>query len=69
VLATAAWGGVYLCGSVVNGLVKAGGGKYFRKPFDDKGPMAKIMENVYSGLITCEDVALIGLTHLQIANA
>jgi glucokinase len=69
VLAVAAWGGIYLCGSVVNGLAKAGGGKYFRKPFEDKGPMSRIMENVYSGLITCDDVALLGLTHLPVDGA
>lgn len=68
VLAGAAWGGVYLCGSVASGLVKAGGGKYFRKPFEDKGPMTRIMENVYSGLIACDDVALIGLSYLPIGG-
>jgi glucokinase len=43
-------------------------GKYFRKPFEDKGPMTRIMENVYSGLIACDDVALIGLSYMPLGG-
>lgn len=66
VLATAAWGGVFLTGSVVRGWAAAGGGAYFRAPFEDKGPMTEIMKPVYSGLITRDDVALVGLTYLPV---
>jgi glucokinase len=64
-VATGAWGGVYLCGSVVNGWLNAGGGNFFRDPFEDKGPMSPRMRNVYSGLISCADVGLVGLSFLS----
>jgi len=60
-----AWGGVYLCGSVVWGWIDAGGPRYFRRPFEDKGPMSERMRDVYTGLISCDDVGLIGLTYLK----
>ncbi|MGB0086484.1 MAG: ROK family protein [Rhodomicrobiaceae bacterium] len=64
VLAAAAWGGVYLCGSVASGWAAAGGARYFRAAFEDKGAMTERMRHVYSGIITRDDVALVGLTHL-----
>ena len=67
-LAAAAWGGVYLCGSVVNGWAAAGGAERFRPPFEAKGPMRSIMENVYTGILTRDDTALLGLAHLPIEN-
>ncbi len=66
VLAAAAWGGVYLCGSVVGGWAATGGRQYFRAPFEDKGAMSERMKQVYSGIITRDDVALVGLTYLSI---
>ncbi len=72
VLASAAWGGVYLCGSVVQGWAMAGGAAAapdFRSAFEDKGPMSERMRHVYSGILTREDVALVGLTHLPVAAA
>lgn len=65
VLAAAAWGGVYLCGSVVNGWAGAGGGPHFRAPFEDKGAMTERMQDVYSGIILRDDAALLGLTYLS----
>jgi glucokinase len=65
VLAAAAWGGVYLCGSVAIGWAEAGGGRYFRAPFEDKGPMASRMRQIYSGVITQDDVGLLGLTYAR----
>ena len=65
-LATAAWGGVYLCGSVVNGWAAAGGTQRFRPAFEAKGPMRGFMEKVYSGILTRDDTPLLGLTHLPI---
>jgi glucokinase len=65
-LAAAAWGGVYLCGSVVNGWAAAGGTERFRPAFEAKGPMRGFMEKVYTGILTRDDTALLGLTHLPI---
>jgi glucokinase len=67
-LASAAWGGVYLCGSVVNGWAAAGGTQRFRPPFEAKGVMRSRMEGVYTGILTSDDIALIGLTHLPVEN-
>ena len=67
-LAAAAWGGVYLCGSVVNGWAAAGGGERFRPAFEAKGPMRGFMEKVYSGILTRDDTALLGLAHLPIES-
>ncbi len=69
VLASAAWGGAYLCGSVVNGWAAAGGGRYFRAAFEDKGAMSERMKYVYSGILTRDDIALIGLSHLTFVKA
>jgi glucokinase len=69
VLAAAAWGGVYLCGSVVNGWAEAGCAAQFRAPLQRKGIMSARMEHVYAGLIARKDVALIGLTYLPIEDA
>lgn len=63
VLASAAWGGAYLCGSVVNGWMAATGGKDFRDHFEAKGAMTDRMRTVYSGIITRTDTALLGLSH------
>ncbi len=65
-LAAAAWGGVYLCGSVVNGWAAAGGTQRFRPAFEAKGPMRGFMEKVYTGILTRDDTPLLGLTHLPI---
>ena len=65
-LAAAAWGGVYLCGSVVQGWAAAGGAERFRPPFEAKGPMRSFMEKVYTGILTRDDTAMLGLTHLPI---
>lgn len=66
VLAGAAWGGVYLCGSVAIGWAEAGGGQYFRGSFEAKGPMTERMRQVYSGIIARDDVGLLGLTHTRL---
>jgi glucokinase len=65
VLAAAAWGGAYLCGSVVNGwLAAGGGGEGFRASFETKGAMTERMAGVYSGVITRTDTPLFGVSHL-----
>lgn len=64
VLSAAAWGGAYLCGSVVNGWLAAGGGEGFRKNFENKGAMSERMGGVYTGVITRTDTPLFGVSHL-----
>jgi glucokinase len=65
-VAAAAWGGVYLCGSVIAGWAKAGGTAFFREPFEDKGAMTPHMRDAYSGIILRDDIALVGLTYLSL---
>ena len=64
VLAAAAWGGAYLCGSVVNGWFAAAGGEGFRAHFEDKAAMHSRMTGVYCGIITRKDTPLFGASHL-----
>jgi glucokinase len=67
-VAMAAWGGVYLCGSVVAGWARAGGAAFFREPFEDKGAMTSRMRDVYSGVILRDDIALVGLSYLSLGE-
>jgi glucokinase len=67
-LASAAWGGVYLCGSVVGGWADASGTARFRPPFEAKGVMRSRMEKLFTGIIARDDVALIGLSHLPVES-
>jgi glucokinase len=66
VLATGAWGGVYLCGSVALGWAKVGDLGAFREAFESKGPMAGLMQGIYSGVIERDDINLFGLAVLGI---
>jgi glucokinase len=66
VLASGAWGGVYLCGSVVDGWAEVADIAEFREPFERKGLMSERMRGVYSGIIKPDEVPLIGLTHLNV---
>lgn len=65
VLASGAWGGAYLCGSVALGWARTQGHAAFRRSFEQKGLMSGRMRQVYSGVITRDDISLIGLTYLQ----
>lgn len=67
VLATGAWGGVFLCGSVVQGWEQVADIAEFRACFEAKGAMTERMRAVYSGVIEMDDISLFGLTHLQVA--
>jgi glucokinase len=67
-VASAAWGGVYLCGSVIAGWAKAGGTAFFRAPFEDKGAMTPHMRAAYSGIILRDDITLVGLTYLGLGE-
>lgn len=62
VLATGAWGGVILCGSVAAAWCRTADFKSFTAAFRDKGRMAKRMERVPVSEIVLPDPALIGLT-------
>lgn len=64
VLATGAWGGCLLCGSVAAGWAGVGDHDAFRAAFERKGPMTPRMAHVYTGLITRGDVALLGLARM-----
>jgi glucokinase len=62
-LASGAWSGVYLCGSVVDGWAEVGDIALFREQFEHKGLMTERMRDVYSGIIIPDDAPLIGLSH------
>lgn len=66
VLATGAWGGCLLCGSVATGWAAAGDRAAFRAAFEHKGPMAGRMAGVYSGIIRHGNVALLGLARMPL---
>jgi glucokinase len=68
VLATGAWGGVYLCGSVIDGWAEAADIGLFREQFERKGAMSNRMPGVYSGIIIPDDAPLIGLTHFDMMS-
>ncbi len=61
VLATAAWGGAFLLGGVVSGWHPLCDHEAFRAAFEDKGKMRARMGGVFSGVVTRQDVALLGL--------
>ena len=68
VLATGAWGGVYLCGSVVQGWEVVADIGEFRASFEAKSVMTDRMRSVYSGVIEMEDISLFGLTHVDVGG-
>jgi glucokinase len=68
VLASGAWGGVYLCGSVAQGWAAVGDLNEFRDWFERKTVMTDRMRGVFSGVIKPDDVSLTGLTHLPIVS-
>lgn len=66
VLATGAWGGCFLCGSVAAGLATTGDPASLRAAFEHKGPMSDRMAHVYTGLVTRPDAALLGLARMAL---
>jgi glucokinase len=68
VLAAGAWGGVYLCGSVIDGWAEAADIGLFREQFERKGAMSDRMPGVYSGIVIPDDAPLIGLMHLDMMS-
>jgi glucokinase len=68
VLASAAWGGAYLLGGVVNGWAAHCDAHAFRAAFEDKGKMRERISGVFSGVVTRQDVALLGLAKAAIGG-
>ncbi len=65
-LATAAWGGVYLCGSVALAWSAIADSAPFREAFERKGPMRERLRDVATCVIVRPNVALYGLAMMEI---
>jgi glucokinase len=63
VLATAAWDGAYLCGTVAQAWAGVGDTAAFRAAFEHKGAMNSRMARVPAYVITAAEPALLGLSH------
>ena len=66
VLATGAWGGVYLTGSVTHGWAACADLTRFRNAFTSKGLMRERMTCVPTAIITRAEVALFGLAMVDL---
>lgn len=66
VLATAAWDGAFLCGSVARAWLQVADVGAFRSAFENKGPMRDRMARVPTFLINLPEPALMGLTHAEV---
>jgi glucokinase len=64
-LATGAWGGVFFCGGVIDAWKRNIDQKRFRTRFESKGSMTARMQQVFTGVITKPNVALLGLVQLS----
>lgn len=67
VLATAAWDGAFLCGSVARAWLRVADIAAFRSAFESKGPMHDRMARVPTFLINQPEPALMGLTYAEVA--
>lgn len=67
-LATCAWGGVYLCGSVAAAWSAIADAERFRAEFIRKGPMRARMQQVPTAVIRRDIAALYGLAMLPISR-
>ena len=67
-LATCAWGGVYLCGSVATAWAGVADIARFRGEFTRKGPMQARMRKVPTGVIRRDIAALYGLAMMPISR-
>ncbi|MBL8565234.1 MAG: ROK family protein [Hyphomicrobiaceae bacterium] len=67
-LATAAWGGVYLCGSVTLAWSAIADPAPFREAFESKGPMRERLQHVATGVIVRPNIALYGLAKMQVES-
>ena len=64
VLATGAWGGAYLCGSVVNGWRHVAEPQVLLDAFDAKGRMRPHMSEIPVAVIRRDEPALFGLSYI-----
>lgn len=60
-LASAAWGGVFLTGGVIQGWCSVASSRLFRANFEAGGKMQERLRRTYTGVITRDDVSLLGL--------
>ena len=60
-LVTAAWGGVYLVGGIIEGWRPVAEPTGFRRSFEDNAKMKDRLASIYSGIILRKDAALLGL--------
>ena len=67
-LATCAWGGAYLCGSVATAWAGVTDIGRFRAEFTHKGPMRSRMQNVPTTVIRRDIAALYGLAMMPISH-
>jgi glucokinase len=67
VLATGAWGGVYLCGSVASAWCRTGDLSSFKAAFQNKGRMSNQMARVQVSEIVMPHPALVGLTTVALS--
>ena len=67
-LATCAWGGAYLCGSVATAWAGVADIGRFRAEFIRKGPMRSRMQNVPTAVIRRDIAALYGLAMMPISR-
>lgn len=65
VLATGAWGGVYMCGSVALAFARVGAVAAFESAFADKGPMSQRLKATPVMTIVQPHAALIGLAEIE----
>ena len=68
VLANAAWGGVYLFGSVIGGWQTIADQALFQRAFEGQGAMRDRLRGVPTGIVTRGDAPLLGLAHLPIGG-
>lgn len=69
VLATAAWHGVFLFGSVARGWADVADLDLFRRVFENKGAMTPRMKRVPIALVLQEDAALAGLAFMPLSSS
>ena len=67
-LATCAWGGVYLCGSVATAWAAIADVERFRAEFTRKGPMRTRMLKVPTAVIRRDNAALFGLAMMPLSR-
>jgi glucokinase len=65
-LATAAWGGVFLTGGVVQGWSPLASARLFRASFEAGGKMQDRVRRIATAVIVRQDAAFLGLAHVPV---